>query len=64
MTTENIMLQETEMMKTGFCEMCGGLPAELVCKECGQNICQFCNVGFSVCYDCDYKDRDEDDDDE
>ena len=59
--TENIMLQETEMTKTGFCERCDAQSDELKqCEDCEEWYCHEC------CADdlCDYCNYDEEDDDE
>ena len=63
--TENIMLQETEMTKTGFCDDCDAQSDELKqCKECGGWACPECYVVCRCdnCYWAKGEDELEDDD--
>ena len=72
--TENIMIQETEMTKTGFCEMCGAQSELEKCMNCGEAVCFECRVDYECnasgkyceCADCfaeSHWDGEEDDDD-
>ena len=68
--TENIMLQETEMMKTGVCNDCGVKTDGLKqCGHCRQWFCQKCRHSDERCEYCvdepDWEEPNyEDDDDE
>ena len=64
MTTENIMLQETEMTQTGFCEKCDAQSELERCLGCGVWACAECReVKGIYCNDCLSNDDEEDDDD-
>ena len=62
--TENIMIQETEMTKTGFCEMCDAQTDRLeTCMECGERLCpECCSRGFGgyYCENCVVFEEDDD----
>ena len=61
--TENIMLQETEMTKTGFCIDCCTAEVELTkCSLCGEyieDVCEEC-LEDDICDDCAYPEEDDD----
>ena len=46
--------EETEMTKTGFCEICGINFAEVICETCGKDVCYICNTDTDDSPYCDY----------
>ena len=64
--TENIMLQETEMTKTGFCEICDAQNELKQCVYCKKWFCHECGNNFIPsntfwCIDCNPIDEENDD---